>query len=44
MRSIRGVRDRALVPQEPMASLSPVHTIGNQIAEAIMLHQEVDKA
>jgi peptide/nickel transport system ATP-binding protein len=27
-----------------MASLSPVHTIGNQIMEAIMLHQKVDKA
>jgi peptide/nickel transport system ATP-binding protein len=42
MRSIRGC-EIALVPQEPMASLSPVHTIGNQIAEAIMLHQGVDK-
>jgi peptide/nickel transport system ATP-binding protein len=42
MRSIRG-SEIALVPQEPMASLSPVHTIGNQIAEAIMLHQGVDK-
>lgn len=43
MRSIRG-DEIALVPQEPMASLSPVHTIGNQIAEAIILHQKVDKA
>ena len=43
MRSIRGC-EIALVPQEPMASLSPVHTIGNQIVEAIMLHQKVDKA
>jgi len=42
MRSIRGC-EIALVPQEPMASLSPVHTIGNQIVEAIMLHQKVDK-
>ena len=42
MRSIRGC-ELALVPQEPMASLSPVHTIGNQIGEAIMLHQGVDK-
>jgi peptide/nickel transport system ATP-binding protein len=42
MRSIRG-SEIALVPQEPMASLSPVHTIGSQIAEAIMLHQRVDK-
>ena len=42
MRSIRG-KEIALVPQEPMASLSPVHTIGNQISEAIMLHQKVTK-
>jgi peptide/nickel transport system ATP-binding protein len=42
MRSIRGC-EIALVPQEPMASLSPVHTIGNQIMEAIILHQKVDK-
>jgi len=42
IRSIRG-SEIALVPQEPMASLSPVHTIGNQIAEAIMLHQGVNK-
>ncbi len=42
MRSIRGA-EIALVPQEPMASLSPVHTIGNQICEAIMLHQKVGK-
>ena len=43
MRSLRG-HEMALVPQEPMASLSPVHTIGNQIAEAIILHQKVSKA
>ena len=42
MRSIRGC-EIALVPQEPMAALSPVHTIGNQIAEAILLHQKVSK-
>ncbi|MBI5302677.1 MAG: ABC transporter ATP-binding protein [Chloroflexi bacterium] len=42
IRSIRG-REIALVPQEPMASLSPVHTIGNQIMEAILLHQKVGK-
>jgi peptide/nickel transport system ATP-binding protein len=43
MRSIRG-GEIALVPQEPMASLSMVHTIGNQIMEAILLHQKVGKA
>ncbi len=43
MRDIRG-NDIAMIFQEPMTSLSPVHTIGNQIGEAIELHQEVDKA
>ena len=43
MRSIRG-GEIALVPQEPMASLSMVHTIGDQIMEAILLHQKVSKA
>ncbi len=42
MRSIRG-GEIALIPQEPMAAFSPVHTIGNQIIEAIMLHQPVKK-
>ena len=42
MRNIRG-KDIALIPQEPMAAFSPVHTIGNQIMEAIMLHQPVSK-
>jgi len=43
MRSIRGC-EIALVPQEPMMSLSPVHTVGNQIMEAITLHQKVTKS
>jgi oligopeptide/dipeptide ABC transporter ATP-binding protein len=42
IRSIRGCQI-ALVPQEPMMSLSPVHTIGNQIIEAIVLHQNVSQ-
>ncbi|NJN96078.1 MAG: ABC transporter ATP-binding protein [Anaerolineales bacterium] len=42
MRSIRGA-EIALIPQEPMASFSPVHTIGNQIVETILLHQPVGK-
>ncbi len=42
MRSIRGA-DIALIPQEPMAAFSPVHTIGDQITEAIMLHQPVSQ-
>jgi len=40
MRSIRG-NDIAMIFQEPMTSLSPVHTVGNQIVEAIQLHQDV---
>jgi peptide/nickel transport system ATP-binding protein len=42
IRSIRG-NEIAKIFQEPMTSLSPVHTIGNQIMEAIILHQKVDK-
>jgi oligopeptide/dipeptide ABC transporter ATP-binding protein len=40
MRSIRG-GEVSMVFQEPMTSLSPVHTIGNQIMEVITLHQNV---
>jgi peptide/nickel transport system ATP-binding protein len=42
MRAIRG-GEIALIPQEPMAAFSPVHTIGNQIIEAILLHQKVSR-
>jgi len=42
IRSIRGGQI-ALIPQEPMASFSPLHTIGNQIVETIMLHQAIGK-
>ena len=42
MRAIRGA-EIALIFQEPMSSFSPVHTIGNQISEAIMLHQRVTR-
>src|SRR6266508_1952586 len=42
MRSIRGA-EISMVFQEPMSSLSPVHTIGNQIMEVILLHQHVSK-
>ena len=42
IKSIRG-GEIAYVFQEPMTSFSPVHTIGNQIIEAIRLHQDVSK-
>jgi oligopeptide/dipeptide ABC transporter ATP-binding protein len=40
MRSIRG-NDIAMIFQEPMTSLNPVFTVGNQIVEAISLHQGI---
>jgi len=40
MREIRG-GDIGLVFQEPMTSFSPVHTIGAQLIEAVMLHNDV---
>jgi peptide/nickel transport system ATP-binding protein len=40
IREIRG-KDIAMIFQEPMSSFSPVHTIGSQIMEAILLHQPV---
>ncbi len=43
MRAIRGDRI-SIIFQEPMTSLSPVHTVGNQICEALHLHREVSKA
>ncbi len=42
MRAIRGA-EIALIFQEPMSSFSPVHTIGSQIVEAILLHQPLDR-
>ena len=42
IRSIRG-KEIAYVFQEPMTSFSPVHTVGNQLIEAIMLHLDVSK-
>jgi ABC-type microcin C transport system duplicated ATPase subunit YejF len=40
MRSIRA-KEIAIVFQEPMTSLNPVYTIGEQIAEVIRLHEGV---
>jgi oligopeptide/dipeptide ABC transporter ATP-binding protein len=42
IRAIRG-GDISLVFQEPMTSFSPVHTIGNQLVEAVRLHRDVTK-
>ena len=42
IRAIRG-SDVAMIFQEPMSALSPVHTIGNQIVEAIRLHEPMPK-
>ncbi len=43
MRRIRG-NEIAMIFQEPMTSLNPVYTIGNQIIEVICLHQDLDKS
>ena len=42
MRKVRG-NQIAMIFQEPMTSLNPVFTIGSQIMEAILLHQQVSK-
>jgi len=42
MRKIRG-NDIAMIFQEPMTSLNPVYTCGDQVMEAILLHQKINK-
>ena len=42
IKKIRG-NDISMIFQEPMTSLNPVFTIGNQIMEPIILHQKLDK-
>ena len=42
MRELRG-NEISMIFQEPMTSLNPVYTIGDQIMEAIQLHQKLDK-
>ncbi|SLN20044.1 ABC transporter ATP-binding protein [Oceanibacterium hippocampi] len=43
MRGIRG-HHISIIFQEPMTSLSPLHTVGNQITEALRLHRDVSDA
>ncbi len=42
IRSIRG-KEIAMIFQEPMTSLSPMYTVGNQISENILLHSKKTK-
>jgi len=42
MRKVRG-EEISMIFQEPMTSLNPVFTIGNQIIETILIHQKIDK-
>ncbi len=43
MRDIRG-KEIGMIFQEPMTSLNPVHTIGQQIAEMVIRHEKLSKA
>ena len=43
LREIRG-NDIAMIFQDPMTSLNPVHSIGKQLVEAVLLHRDVTKA
>ena len=43
IRDIRG-RDISMIFQEPMTAFSPVHSVGEQIMEAILVHEDVPKA
>ena len=42
LREVRG-NDIAMIFQDPMTSLNPVHTIGRQLVEAVLLHRDVTK-
>jgi peptide/nickel transport system ATP-binding protein len=42
LRDLRG-EDIAMIFQDPMTSLNPVHSIGKQLVEAVMLHRDVTK-
>lgn len=42
MRNLRG-NNIALIPQDPMTSLNPLYTVGNQLVEAIRAHKKVSE-
>ena len=42
MRAVRG-NDVGMIFQDPLSSLNPTHTVGTQIAEAVLLHRDVSK-
>ena len=42
LRQVRG-NDISMIFQDPMTSLNPVHTIGRQLIEAVLLHRDVTK-
>lgn len=43
MRKVRG-HEISMIFQEPMTSLNPVYTVGHQVREAILLHQDVSRS
>ena len=43
IRAIRG-RHISMIFQEPMVSLSPLHTVGDQVSEALFLHHKISRA
>src|SRR5438046_4082594 len=43
LREIRG-NEISMIFQDPMTSLNPVHKVGHQLVEAILLHQDVSKS
>ncbi|MCX7339036.1 MAG: dipeptide/oligopeptide/nickel ABC transporter permease/ATP-binding protein [Hyphomicrobiales bacterium] len=42
LRALRGAR-LAMIPQDPMSSLNPVHKVGDQVVEAILAHRSITR-